>query len=274
MDDDIVENKEYFFIRIFNVEGAILSNSGEDYGTYQLFIYDNDKEDDKPETHDTTVVSTIIDNSGKKDTIGYEDVAFAITKFPAYKYVRFETTEVDGEVTKIIVAEEILKDYKVVIVDLPKGILTYNGKAVKVPFPVKLECSMLQDLGMISYNDDNDFAIKNPWKSWNLTFRTSKGAWGILDEDLGLFLFFDNNGVVWLLDSVPGDNGDPVSVSGSAQVLPITWEGRDPDNCLIANVNVFVAPMKNLSNGFFKKYKVELVFNEMTLVGAHNITEN
>lgn len=130
VDDDIVENKEYFFIRIFNVEGAILSNSGEDYGTYQLFIYDNDKEDDKPETHDTTVVSTIIDNSGKKDTIGYEDVAFAITKFPAYKYVRFETTEVDGEVTKIIVAEEILKDYKVVIVDLPKGILTYNGKAV------------------------------------------------------------------------------------------------------------------------------------------------
>ena len=113
-DDDITENDEFFILKIWDMEGASLNN-GQVKGDFRILIKDNDG---RAAGGDTTIVSYV--SSDKKDSIGYEDVAFAIKSFPAF-------ASSDGKTPGTRLAS-----YKVKIETLPtKGTLTYNGNPVK-----------------------------------------------------------------------------------------------------------------------------------------------
>lgn len=113
-DDDITENEEYFILKIWEMAGASLSN-GQVKGDFRVLIKDNDG---RAAGGDTTIVSYV--SSDKKDSIGYEDIAFAIKSFPAF-------ASSDGKTRGTRLAS-----YKVKIEMLPaKGTLTYNGNPVK-----------------------------------------------------------------------------------------------------------------------------------------------
>ena len=110
-DDDITENEEYFILKIWEMAGASLSN-GQVKGDFRILIKDNDG---RAAGDNDTIVSSI-----KKDTIGYEDIAFAIKSFPAF-------ASSDGKTRGTRLAS-----YKVKIETLSaKGTLTYNGNPVK-----------------------------------------------------------------------------------------------------------------------------------------------
>lgn len=110
-DDVITENEEFFILRIWDMEGASLNN-GQVKGDFRILIKDNDG---RAAGDNDTIVSSI-----KKDTIGYEDIAFAIKSFPAF-------ASSDGKTRG-----PRLASYKVKIETLPaKGTLTYNGNPVK-----------------------------------------------------------------------------------------------------------------------------------------------
>ena len=94
-------------------------------------------------------------------------------------------------------------------------------------------------------------AVQNGWKlrpSALPAFPTGKAAL-TLDLDNGLKLKFGAKGVVSFSGKVMGDNGQPVSVSGSTCVLPVAWYSTMTPN-LFARVYVYVAPKKNLATGF------------------------
>lgn len=113
-DDEITENEEFFILRIWDMEGASLNN-GQVKGDFRVLIKDNDG---RAAGGDTTIVSYV--SSDKKDSIGYEDIAFAIKSFPAF-------ASSDGKTRGTRLAS-----YKVKIEMLPaKGTLTYNGNPVK-----------------------------------------------------------------------------------------------------------------------------------------------
>lgn len=113
-DDELTENRERFKIRVFDLKGATLDN-GQKSGEFYIYINDNDG---RAAGGDTTIVSYV--SSDKKDSIGYEDIAFAIKSFPAF-------ASSDGKTRGTRLAS-----YKVKIEMLPaKGTLTYNGNPVK-----------------------------------------------------------------------------------------------------------------------------------------------
>ncbi len=113
-DDELTENRERFKIRVFDLKGATLDN-GQKSGEFYIYINDNDG---RAAGGDTTIVDTILSNG--KDSIGYEDIAFAIKSFPAF-------ASSDG-----IKAGTRLTNYKVKIESVPtRGQLTYNGNLAK-----------------------------------------------------------------------------------------------------------------------------------------------
>lgn len=112
VDDELAENREYFYLRILDITGGVLENGGHS-GNFKIYIEDNDSE---PSGKDTTITS-IVSSAG--DSIGYEDVPFKIESFPAY----YKATS--GKNVKLTP----MTDYKVQIVSVPtKGSLK-NGTA-------------------------------------------------------------------------------------------------------------------------------------------------
>ena len=77
-----------------------------------------------------------------------------------------------------------------------------------------------------------------------------------LEPGNGLTLKFGAKGKVTVSGKVTGDNGSPVSVSGSTYVLPLAW--TNGDTTLVAQVYVYVAPKKNLTDGVSEVYEVLL----------------
>ena len=113
-DDLIAENREYFYLHIWDISGGILDN-GKHSGDFKIYIEDND---DIPSGGDTIIAATIGANG---DSIGYEDVSFKIESFPAY----YKAT--DGKQT---VFTEI-NPYSIRIESVPaNGLLKYNGSEV------------------------------------------------------------------------------------------------------------------------------------------------
>ena len=112
VDDELAENREYFYLRILDITGGVLENGGHS-GNFKIYIEDNDSE---PSGKDTTITS-IVSSAG--DSIGYEDVPFKISSFPAY----YKASSSNGTTLTP------MTDYKVQIVSAPaKGSLK-NGTA-------------------------------------------------------------------------------------------------------------------------------------------------
>lgn len=114
VDDELAENREYFYLRILDITGGVLEDGGHT-GKFKIYIEDNDSE---PSGKDTTITS-IVSDAG--DSIGFEDVPFKIESFPAY----YKATS--GKNVKLTP----MTDYKVQIVSVPtKGSLKKGSKAV------------------------------------------------------------------------------------------------------------------------------------------------
>lgn len=114
VDDELAENREYFYLRILDITGGILEDGGHT-GKFKIYIEDNDSE---PSGKDT-IITSIVSDAG--DSIGFEDVPFKIESFPAY----YKATS--GKNVKLTP----MTDYKVQIVSVPtKGSLKNGTKAV------------------------------------------------------------------------------------------------------------------------------------------------
>jgi hypothetical protein len=112
VDDELAENREYFYLRILNITGGVLENGGHS-GNFKIYIEDNDNE---PSGKDTIITATLGANG---DSIGYEDVPFKISSFPAYYSVSKNGS----------VSQSPMSSYKVKVVSVPgKGTLK-NGTA-------------------------------------------------------------------------------------------------------------------------------------------------
>ena len=112
VDDDLAENREYFYLRILDITGGVLENGGRS-GNFKIYIEDNDNE---PSGKDTIITATLGANG---DSIGYEDNSFQITSFPAYYSVSKNGS----------VSQSPMSSYKVKVVSVPgKGTLK-NGTA-------------------------------------------------------------------------------------------------------------------------------------------------
>ncbi|MBQ3716426.1 MAG: cadherin repeat domain-containing protein [Fibrobacter sp.] len=114
VDDELAENREYFYLRILDITGGVLEDGGHT-GKFKIYIEDNDSE---PSGKDT-IITSIVSDAG--DSIGFEDVPFKIESFPAY----YKATS--GKNVKLTP----MTDYKVQIVSVPtKGSLKKGSKAV------------------------------------------------------------------------------------------------------------------------------------------------
>lgn len=160
LDDDLTENKEYFYLYIYDVEGAVLDN-GLKSDSIKIYINDND---DKAVGTDTTIVSKII-NSGK-DSIGYEDVPFAITSFPAF-------SSSDGKTKGARLAE-----YQVKIASLPtagslkiRGVDAKTGDVVSSADLQKGQLTFVSDL-----NDYGDSAKSYAYSSFSFVVMNKNGV--------------------------------------------------------------------------------------------------
>ena len=121
----------------------------------------------------------------------------------------------------------------------------------------------------VLYGEGDDapiaLAVQNGWKLKPVVlpaFPTGKAALTCeAPMGIGLTLKFGSKGTVTAKGVVPGDDLNPVSASAAAQVLPAAWTDVGRTN-LISQTCVYVAPKKNLAEGFCKVYDLLLKAEE------------
>ena len=117
---------------------------------------------------------------------------------------------------------------------------------------------------------DAMWLVQNVWKRTALkapAFNTKKPL--SLRLANGLALKFGANGAVTFSGKVAGDDGEPVAVSGSAQLIAC-WDEESGTN---AKLVVYAAPRANLANGVAEEIELHLKKNAKNVVtGVTEVT--
>ena len=156
VDDELAENREYFYLRILDITGGVLEDGGHT-GKFKIYIEDNDSE---PSGRDTIITATLGANG---DSIGYEDNSFQITSFPAY----FSVSK-NG-----VISQSPMSSYEVKIVSVPdKGTLKNGTKTLSAG---KTISSSDITSGKLTFaSAPNEFGDSAATKAFNYTSFTFK----------------------------------------------------------------------------------------------------
>ena len=120
-------------------------------------------------------------------------------------------------------------------------------------------------------------AVQNGWKLKPSSLPACPSGKAAIDIDerdpetgLGLRFKFGVKGQVRVTGKLLGDNGKPVSVSYSTQLMPIGWRSTMTPN-LLARFCVYVAPKRNLAAGICLAYDVLLSVGENGKFATANV---